>query len=158
MKQALTAFIALTVALVTSCDQQNSKKTENKNTTDTLLIKELKADEYGMRHYVMAFLKKGPNRNQDSATAEKLQSAHMANIKRMADEGKLCVAGPFMDDTDIRGIYIFNVGTIEEAKKLTESDPAIQAGRLIMELHPWYGSAALMKVTEIHKKLQTKHF
>jgi uncharacterized protein YciI len=68
----------------------------------------------------------------------------MDNIRRLTDEGKLVLAGPFMDDGEVRGIYIFDVKTVEEAKKLTETDPAIQAGSLIIDLHPWYGSAALM--------------
>ena len=106
----------------------------------------------------MAFLKAGPNRNQDSATAAGLQRAHLANIQRMAREGKLVVAGPFEDDTDLKGIYIFNVASVAEAKTLTASDPAIKAGRLVVELHPWYGSAALQKVTEIHARIQAKHF
>ena len=75
---------------------------------------------------------------------------------RLADEGKLILAGPFMDNDDVRGIYIFDVTTIEEAKKLTETDPAIQAGVLVMELKPWYGSAALLLVPEVHKKLEKK--
>ena len=58
----------------------------------------------------------------------------------------------------MRGIYIFNVETIEEAKKLTETDPAIKAGSLIMELHEWYGSAGLMAVPEIHEKVQKVSF
>lgn len=117
------------------------------------LAEALGADEYGMKKYVMAFLKAGPVRNQDSAAAVKLQQAHMSNIQRLANEGKLIVAGPFLDGKDIRGIYIFDVASVEEAKKLTETDPAIQAGRLVMELHPWYGSAALLKVNEIHEQV-----
>ncbi len=131
---------------------------KNSNGIDTTLIRELKADSLGMKHYVMAFLKAGPKRDQDEATTEQLQAAHLNNIKRLADEGKLVIAGPFLDGGDLKGIYIFNVETIEEAKALTESDPAIQAGRLVMELHPWYGSAALVKVNEIHKKIQVKSF
>lgn len=125
---------------------------------DTALARALGADDYGMKQYVMAFLKAGPNRNQSQEEAQQLQKAHMDNILRMADEGSLVVAGPFLDGGDIRGIYIFNVKTIEEAKALTETDPAIKAGRLVMELHPWYGSAALMKVNEIHQQLPTKEF
>lgn len=123
---------------------------------DSLLAKKLGSDDYGMKAYVMAFLKAGPNRDLDSAATAKLQEAHLKNIFRMADEGKLIVAGPFMDDTDIRGIYIFDVPTVEEAKKLTETDPAIKAGSLVMELHPWYGSAALPLVLPLHKKLEKK--
>lgn len=133
-------------------------KDKNSNGIDTTLIRELKADSLGMKNYVMAFLKAGPNRDQDEATREQLQAAHLNNIKRLADEGKLVIAGPFLDGGDLKGIYIFNVETVEEAKALTESDPAIQAGRLVMELHPWYGSAALVKVNEIHKKIQVKSF
>ncbi|MDX2067178.1 MAG: YciI family protein [Haliscomenobacter sp.] len=121
---------------------------------DSLLAQKLDADDYGMKAYVMAFLKTGPNRKLDSAATAKLQEAHLKNIFRMADEGKLLVAGPFMDDTDIRGIYIFDVRSVEEAKKLTETDPAIKAGSLVMELHPWYGSAALPLLAPLHKKVQ----
>jgi uncharacterized protein len=122
------------------------------------LAKKLGADDHGMKRYVLAYLKKGPNRSQDSATAAQLQSAHLANIQRMADAGDLVLAGPFLDDTEVRGIYIFNVDDIEKARKLTETDPAIQAGRLIMDLHPWYGSAALMEVNNLHKKIQKGEF
>ncbi len=120
---------------------------------DSTLARQLGADDYGMRRYVMAFLKAGPNRNQDSTETAQLMRKHLDNIKRMADEGKLVVAGPFLDKGDVRGIYVFNVATIEEAKALTETDPAIQAGRLVMELHPWYGSAGLMMVNELHQKV-----
>lgn len=125
---------------------------------DSLLAKKLGADDYGMKHYVMALLKKGPNRSQDSTTAANIQAGHMKNIGRMADEGKLVVAGPFEDDWDVRGIYIFNVATVEEAQKLTATDPAIAAGRLVMELHPFYCSAALMQVNDVHNRIQKKGF
>ena len=117
------------------------------------LARQLNADSYGMKKYVMAFLKSGPNRNQDSETAAGLQQAHMANISRLAEEGKLILAGPFLDKGEVRGIYIFNVESLEEAARLTETDPAIKAGRLVMELHPWYGSAALQQVNAIHNTL-----
>jgi uncharacterized protein YciI len=64
------------------------------------------------------------------------------------------VAGPFLDNGNFAGIYIFNVKTVEEARALTASDPAIKAGVFEMELHPWYGSAALMQVVPTHAKLQ----
>lgn len=120
---------------------------------DAALAEQLGADEYGMRRYVLALLKAGPNRNQDSTEAARLQRAHLDNIVRLAEAGKLALAGPFLGDGELRGIYIFNVATVEEARALTETDPAIQAGRLTLELHPWYGSAALMLVNETHKKL-----
>lgn len=120
---------------------------------DSVLAAKLGADDYGMGQYVMAFLKAGPNRDQDSTTAAELQSAHLDNIRRMAENGQLILAGPFLDDGELRGIYVFDVTTIEEARELTATDPAIQAGRLEMELHPWYGSAALRDVTRIHRRI-----
>ncbi|WP_317170752.1 YciI family protein [Rufibacter sediminis] len=91
-----------------------------------------------MKLYYLAFLKKGPNRSHDSLTSVKIQEAHMAHINKMAADGKLTLAGPFMDDGEFRGIFIFNVATMEEAKALTEADPAVKAGRLVVELHPWF--------------------
>lgn len=150
-------FVLIMLFLIlAACSGQEESATVPKATTggfDAALAEKLGADQYGMRRYVMAFLKSGPNRSQDSTEAAQLQRAHLDNIGRLAEAGKLSLAGPFLDDGDIRGIYIFNVETIEEAKALTETDPAIQAGRLVMELHPWYGSAALMQVNEVHKKL-----
>ncbi len=121
---------------------------------DAALALKLKADDIGMRMYVMALLKAGPNRNRPPEEARALQAAHMANIDRLAAEGKLVLAGPFGDSGELRGIYIFDVATVAEAEALTRTDPAIKAGQLGMELHPWYGSAALMMVNEVHARIQ----
>ncbi len=133
-----------------------SQESDSKPVFDAALAIKLGADDYGMKKYVMAFLKSGKVKIEDEAKRNELQTAHLKNIQRMALEGKLVLAGPFMDKQPIRGIYIFNVTTVEEAAKLTETDPAIQAGTLEMELHPWYGSAALMEVTRIHRTLEKK--
>ncbi len=61
-----------------------------------------------------------------------------------------------MDNQPIRGIFILNVRTVEEAEKIAATDPAVQAGTLDMEMHPWYGSAALVETLSIHKKLEKK--
>lgn len=121
---------------------------------DPALAAELGADDYGMSSYVMAFLRSGPNRDVDSATAAELQRAHLDNIIRMADDGDLLVAGPFGDAGDLRGIYIFDVETVEEARALTETDPAIRAGLFEMELHPWYGPAAMRALYDISQRVQ----
>ena len=123
---------------------------------DSSLAQKVGADDYGMKPYVIAFLKAGPNRDRDSLEATKLQRAHLDNIFRLADEGKLVVAGPFMDTGAIRGMYIFDVPTLEEAQTLTATDPAIQAGSLVMELHQWYGSAAIPLLYDLHKKVSKK--
>ncbi len=117
---------------------------------DSLKALEYGADDYGMRKYVIAFLKRGPNTDLSPEKASELQAAHLKNISAMADAGKLALAGPFYGSGELRGLFFFNVESIEEAEALTNSDPAIQAGSLVMELKEWYGSAALMAVSPIH--------
>lgn len=147
--------------LISSCDnavktsEVSAKKEEDVQSTsfDSIKASQYGADQYGMKKYVMAFLKRGPNKSLDSVKRMELQRAHMDNIGRLAKKGKLVLAGPFLGNEDLRGIYIFNVSTIEEAEALTNTDPSIQAGVLEMELKEWYGSAALMEVNDIHTTL-----
>jgi uncharacterized protein len=123
---------------------------------DSVLARKLGADQYGMKNYVMAFLKAGPSKLRDSVARARLQKAHLQNIMRMAKDGTLIIAGPFLDNQPLRGIYLFNVSTVEEARELTATDPAIKAGTLEMELHPWYGSASLIESFQIHKRIEKK--
>ena len=121
---------------------------------DEKLAKELGADEYGMKSYVFCILKTGSNTSATAEEKKKYFERHMANINRLAKEGKLIVAGPFMkNDKNYRGIFIFNCKTVEEAQKLVETDPAVQAKIFEVELTPWYSSAALMQVSSNHEKL-----
>ncbi len=120
---------------------------------DAALAQKLNADDYGMKKYVIAFLKSGPNKSSSEEDRKQLQRAHLDNIIKMANEGMLVLAGPFLDGGDLRGIYVFNVESVEEAIKLTETDPMIQKGVLVMEMHPWYGSATIQMLGELHKKV-----
>jgi uncharacterized protein len=151
-----TILIILLVAFLFGCEIEieNAKTETIAVKYDSIKAIKYGADEYGMKKYILAYLKRGPNRDQDSVTAAELQKAHLKNITRLAEEGTLVLAGPFLDDEEVRGIYIFDVETIEEAKALTETDPAIKAGRLDMELRPWYGTAALKEITQISKTLE----
>ena len=126
---------------------------------DSDLAKRLGADERGMKNYVLCILKTGP---KDAAITGEERKAifagHFANIERLADEGKLAVAGPFgKNDKAWRGLYIFNVPTIEEAEKLVQLDPAVRAGVFVPELTPWYGTAAMMVVSETHRRIAKPH-
>ena len=164
MKKTL---LFISIILLFSCGSDVKKEIEtidapelNIDTTfreepifDSLKAYEYGADDYGMKMYVMAFLKKGPNRDRDSIEAYNLQRAHLDNIHRLVEEGKMVLAGPFGGNSDLRGIYIFNVATVEEAKALTETDPAIKAGSLVMDLVPWYGSAAVVGIAKEHERI-----
>ena len=93
-----------------------------------------------MKTVYFGFLKKGPNRKEgdgDTPQVQELQKAHMANISRLAETKKLIAAGPFGDDGDLRGIFVFRVGSLQEAQDLCATDPMIKIGRLSVELHPW---------------------
>ena len=123
---------------------------------DPELAKRLGADERGMKTYVLCILKTGPRDAEVKGDERKeIFAGHFANIGRLAAEGKLAVAGPFgKNDKSYRGLYIFNVPTIEEAEKLVVLDPAVKAGVFVPELTLWYGSAAMMVVSETHKKIE----
>jgi len=84
------------------------------------------------------FLTRGEKWTPEKTPAtEEIQKGHMANINRLAEMKKLIAAGPFGDDGRLRGIFVFRVGSLEEAKALTATDPAVQGGRLVMEIHTW---------------------
>jgi uncharacterized protein YciI len=78
---------------------------------------------------------------------------HFANIQRLADEGKLALAGPFDGVDGWRGMFIFAVKDIDEARQLTATDPVIASGEMVAEYHQYYGSAALMQVNQTHKRI-----
>ena len=100
-------------------------------------------DTIVMQQYFMAFLKKGQNRSQSKQGADSLQRLHLAHLKRMYDLGYADISGPFGDLGDIRGITIYSVPTIEMADSLANADPMVKAGRLEIEMHPWWAGKGL---------------
>jgi len=97
----------------------------------------VKIDMSRMKTYYFVMLSAGKNRSQDSISITKIQQGHMANITRLFKQEKLIVAGPFLDDTSWRGIFIFDAKSKEEVEELLKTDPAISSGRLAYEIHPW---------------------
>ena len=100
-----------------------------------------------MRMYYMVFLRRGPAWTS-AVTPEttKVSQGHMANIRRLAQEGIMVVAGPFEGQTGDRalaGIFILKVDSVDAAKAVVETDPAVKAGRFVTEIVPWWGPASL---------------
>ena len=93
-----------------------------------------------MKRYWLVMLKKGPNRNQDSLSAAKIQTAHLANINRLVKEGKIIMAGPMGTDGDLRGIFIMNCSDSTEIERIVNTDSAVMTGRLKMEYYPWWSA------------------
>lgn len=104
-------------------------------------------DEFKMKQYFFVMLTTGHDRSHDSTTAARIMEGHLANIERLFNEKKLVLAGPFLDNSNWRGIFIFDVPTEKEVIEMLETDPAIKNKRLAYEIHPWYGPG-IIKVKE----------
>lgn len=147
MKRTRLFLFVLAIAVFVSAEER---------AFDPELAKKLGADERGMKMYVLCILKTGPKDAEiQGEERKKIFAGHFENIGKLADEGKLAVAGPFgKNDKSWRGLYIFNVPTIEEAEKLVTLDPAVKAGVFVPELTLWYGSAAMMVINDTHKRIE----
>lgn len=121
---------------------------------DEALAKELGADDYGMKSYVLVLLKTGGNKSADQEFVARSFAGHMANINQLVEEGKLLVAGPLeKNDQAYRGIFILTETNHTLARELLNRDPAIKEGLLEAELYDWYGSAALGAYLEVSDKV-----
>jgi uncharacterized protein YciI len=150
--KGLATMFLLTFTLFTSAQSSNPKY--NKMLSDSS-----GGDDYGMKQYVLVMLKTGSSTLTDRSVIDSLFRGHMQNISSLVKAGKLIVAGPLQkNEKSYRGIFIFNVKTIEEAKVLLETDPAVKSKLLEGELYGWYGSAALPMYLNFHDKVEKKKF
>jgi uncharacterized protein YciI len=137
----------LTVLLASSIGCATGTAAQTAATQTTQL--EPPPKKFQMRTYYMAFLRRGPAWSAErTPEAVAAGEGHMANIRRLAACGKLLIAGPFDVGPNppadaLAGIFIFDVPTLEEAVALTQTDPAVKAGRFTIEVMPWYGPAGL---------------
>lgn len=123
------------------------------------LATSLGADKYGMKPYTIVMLTTGDTKIEDKAKMSELMKGHMANIRKLADEGKIVVAGPFLEENkeNYRGMFIFNTKSKEEAEEWVKTDPAVQAGVFSYEIFPWYGSAALPLYLKHHDEVSKEN-
>ena len=99
---------------------------------------EATSDSVYMQQYFIAFLKSGDNRSQNKSALDSLQKLHLDHLGRMYELGFADISGPFGDNGEIRGITIYNTPTLEFADSLANLDPMVKAGRLKIEIHPWW--------------------
>ena len=128
--KTIIQLVVILILLVTAKSTFAQDEFEMKNGDETFIIKK----------YYLCLLKVGPNRDHDSVTVAKIQEEHMNNISKMSKEGTLSIAGPFGGNGELRGIFIFNVKTKEEAEKLAAEDPAVKSGRLKAEVYEWWSA------------------
>jgi uncharacterized protein len=76
----------------------------------------------------------------DDATAELFQRQHLGHFATMKEAGYMKVAGPLdnQPDENWRGVCLYQVGSLAEARRLAESDPAVRAGRFVVDVMNWY--------------------
>lgn len=134
------------------------KKTEKPKFNQELATS-LGADQYGMKPYTIVMLTTGTAKIEDKAKMGSLMKGHMENIGKLANEGKIVVAGPFLEKNkeNYRGMFIFNTKSKEEAEQWVKTDPAVQAGIFSYEIFPWYGSAALPLYMKHHDEISKEN-
>jgi uncharacterized protein YciI len=123
---------------------------------DAKLAASVGADERGMRRYVLVILKTGPTPVPKGTARDEMFKGHFANINRLAEDGVLVQAGPLDGVDGWRGLFLLAVDSIATAKKHVATDPVIINGEMVAEYHTHYGSAALMLLPNLHKRLTKK--
>jgi uncharacterized protein YciI len=150
-KTLVFSFLLLTLTKVKA---QTDNPKYNKQLADSL-----GADDYGMKMYVLVILKPGKTTIEHKQRRDSLFLGHLQNINHLAEIGKLIAAGPIkQNEKKYDGIFILNVGTIEEANILLQTDPAIKEKMLDTELFQWYGSAALPLYLQFHDNVKKRDF
>lgn len=143
-------FLPLLAISILACQPERNAPTPTKSPVvslpevDTTRFETFSYQEgdttYVMKKYFMVHLKKGAVRDQDEASAAKIQEAHLAHLSKLAEDQKICIAGPFEGDSTILGIAIYSVPNLEIADSLANADPAVQAGRLEVDVIPFWAA------------------
>jgi uncharacterized protein YciI len=153
LRSIWTAMVIVSATLLPS-----ARAEEAAAAYDPALAAAVGADENGMRRYVLVILKTSPTPVPPGPARDEMFKGHFANMKRLADAGKLALAGPLDGVDGWRGLFIMAVSDIEEAKALVATDPVVAQGEMIPEFHKYFGSAALMLVNDGHAKVARKPF
>ena len=156
MVKLTTTALALYMVIGASAGQAQQASGAPTPTFDPALAKTVGADEHGMRSYVLVVLKTGPNRVAAGPERDEMFKGHFANMQRLSAEGKLVLAGPFDGVDGWRGLFIFAVDDIDEARQLVATDPVVAKGEMVAEFHKYYGTAALMLLRDLYEKVAQK--
>ncbi|MFP3591610.1 YciI family protein [Chryseobacterium sp. SIMBA_038] len=153
----LKIYLSLSLFVATLSFAQE-KKTEKPKFNQELATS-LGADKYGMKAYTIVMLTTGSAKIEDKAKMAELMKGHMSNIGKLADEGKIIVAGPFLEKNkeNYRGMFIFNTKSKEEAEQWVKTDPAVKGGVFSYEIFSWYGSAALPLYLKHHEEISKEN-
>ena len=76
---------------------------------------------------------------------DELQARHLAYRAQLRRDGVLIVNGPLDEQSDIamRGLSVFACD-LDEARRLSDADPSVQAGRLTYDVFEWWVGAGTL--------------
>ncbi len=152
MVKGFVMLVLMLMLLPLAFAQTNSSALSSQQTTQNNAAQAMPV--FDNEPYLFALLSRGTTWTAEKTPeTTRIQEGHMANIRRMAETGKLVAAGPIGDDGNLRGIFVFRGATLDEAKQLSGEDPAIKSGRLKIEIYEWWGSKGIgVKYAEEAKK------
>ena len=114
--------------------------------------------QHKLVQFQMAIMKKGPALvSTKEQERNQILQQHLANVLSLLDSGKAVIVGPFRDDTNVAGIFILRASSTAEAKTWVEADPAVRAGLMVPEMHPWWSEDIFQKANS-PLKLNTVYF
>lgn len=134
----LLLILSITCIIISCGDHQSTPSVSTIEPVKYDLAKDTSVYSGEMKRYWLVLLKKGPHRDQDSLSKAKIQVAHLANISRLAKEGKIIMAGPIGVEGDIQGIFLMNCKDSSEVESFVNTDTAVITGRLVMQYYPWW--------------------
>src|SRR5438552_6153190 len=116
------------------------------------------SSEHRLVQFQMAIMKKGPALvSTKEQERNQILQQHLANVLSLLDSGKAVIVGPFRDDTNVAGIFILRASSTAEAKTWVDADPAVRAGLMVPEMHPWWSEDIFQKANS-PLKLNTVYF
>ena len=129
----------LTLLTVTLCQAGKDEKPSDKEGGYGTMkeIKEEKTEIPREKKYIVGILVTGDSLRIDSLTKFELLEKHVDYMKRLNAKGQLFASGPLTTSDKYRGLYIFNVKSIESARALMMKDKAVQLGFIRFEFHEW---------------------
>jgi uncharacterized protein YciI len=114
--------------------------------------------QHKLVEFQMAIMKKGPELvSTKEPERNQILQQHLANVVSLLESGRAVIIGPFRDDTDLAGIFILRASSTAEAKSWVDDDPAVKAGLMVPEMHPWW-SEDIFKKLNSPLKLNTVYF
>ncbi len=91
--------------------------------------------------FELVILRRPPDAPSDAEeTLDRIQREHLAYGDSLRAAGHIVTNGPVLDqpDASMRGLAFYRAGSLDEARRLAAQDPAVRAGRLVVEVMTWW--------------------